>query len=87
MFRTSTPISKRRPGRLGASSGFNLVELVMRLVTVSGVAVAATPVLFSRPTFDTRRFADPMRTATQYARYVAVVQGRKRVPPYRRSGE
>jgi MSHA pilin protein MshC len=48
----------------------------MVLIIVSVLAVAAMPVLFSRLTFDTRRFADQVRAAMQYAQKVAVAQRR-----------
>ena len=76
MFRTSAPVSKSRLGGLATSRGFTLAELVMVLVIVSVLAVAAMPVLFSRLTFDTRRFADQVRAAMQYAQKVAVAQRR-----------
>ena len=76
MFRSSPPIPKRRLGRLGTSSGFTLAELVMVLVIVSVLAVVAIPAMFSRLTFDTRRFADQVRAAVQYAQKVAVAQRR-----------
>ena len=48
----------------------------MVLVIVSVLAVVAMPVLYSRLTFDTRRFADQVRAAVQYAQKVAVAQRR-----------
>lgn len=60
----------------GDRRGFTLTELVMVLVIVGVLAVAAMPVLFSRLTFDTRRFADQVRAAMQYAQKVAVAQRR-----------
>ncbi len=76
MFLTSAPLSKNRLGGLATSRGFTLAEIVMVLVIVSILAVAAMPVLFSRVTFDTRRFADQVRAAMQYAQKVAVAQRR-----------
>ena len=76
MFRTRAPVSTRRPGGLAANRGFTLAELVMVLVIVGVLAVAAMPALFSRLTFDTRRFADQVRAAMQYAQKVAVAQRR-----------
>ena len=76
MFRTSAAVSKSRPGGLAPSRGFTLPELVMVLIIVGVLAVAAMPVLFSRLTFDTRRFADQVRAAMQYAQKVAVAQRR-----------
>jgi len=76
MFRASAPVSKSRLGGLATSRGFTLAELVMVLVIVGVLAVAAMPVLFSRLTFDTRRFADQARAAMQYAQKVAVAQRR-----------
>ena len=76
MFRTSAPFSKSRLGGLAPSRGFTLAELVMVLVIVSVLAVAAMPAMFSRLTFDSRRFADQVRAAIQYAQKVAVAQRR-----------
>src|SRR4030065_1689398 len=50
--------------------------LVMVLIVVGVLAVAAMPALFSRLTFDTRRFADQVRAAIQYAQKVAGAQRR-----------
>ena len=76
MFSLSAPVSKSRLGSFAVSRGFTLAELVMVLVIVSVLAVAAMPALFSRLTFDTRRFADQVRAAIQYAQKVAVAQRR-----------
>ena len=76
MFWISAPISKSRLGGLATSRGFTLAELVMVLVIVSVLAVAAMPAMFGRLTFDTRRFADQVRAAIQYAQKVAVAQRR-----------
>lgn len=76
MFRTSAPDSRSRLGGLATSWGFTLAEIVMVLVIVSVLAVAAMPALFGRLTFDTRRFADQVRAAVQYAQKVAVAQRR-----------
>ena len=76
MFRTNAPVSTSRPGGLATSRRFTLAELVMVLVIVSVLAVAAMPAMFGRLTFDTRRFADQVRAAIQYAQKVAVAQRR-----------
>lgn len=76
MFRASAPDSRSRLGGSATNRGFTLAELVMVLVIVSVLAVAALPAFFSRLTFDTRRFADQVRAAMQYAQKVAVAQRR-----------
>lgn len=76
MIPTSAPVTKSRFGSSVTSRGFTLAELVMVLVIVSVLAVAAMPAMFGRLTFDTRRFADQVRAAMQYAQKVAVAQRR-----------
>ena len=76
MLPASAPVTKSRFGGSVTSRGFTLAELVMVLVIVSVLAVAAMPAMFGRLTFDTRRFADQVRAAMQYAQKVAVAQRR-----------
>jgi MSHA pilin protein MshC len=64
------------PGRGREHAGFTMLELVSVIVVIGILAVVLIPRFAGRVSFDTRGYADRVRSALQYAQKVAIAERR-----------
>jgi MSHA pilin protein MshC len=64
------------PGRIRKHAGFTMLELVSMIVVIGILAAILIPRFSGRIAFDTRGYADRVRSALQYAQKVAIAERR-----------